>query len=52
MCIRDRDDAPEIDANVLFVSERELHPGDFASVKIIDATDEGLVGQAVWEESR
>ena len=44
---RSRYDAPEIDNAVLFTSSRELFPGDFAEVKITDAFDYDLVGEAL-----
>ena len=40
-------DAPEIDNAVLFTSEKELHEGDFINVKITDAFDYDLVGEAL-----
>jgi len=38
-------DAPEIDDSVLFTSDRDLLPGDFVKVSIIDAFDYDLVGR-------
>lgn len=40
-------DAPEIDNAVLFTSEKELYEGDFINVKITDAFDYDLVGEAL-----
>lgn len=40
-------DAPEIDNAVLFTSSAELFPGDFVNVKITDAFDYDLVGEAL-----
>ena len=39
-------DAPDIDNNVLFTSQKVLLPGDFAEVMITDAFDYDLVGIA------
>lgn len=44
---RSEADAPDIDGVVLFVSEKELSPGDFAEVEIIDILDYDLMGRAV-----
>ncbi len=44
---RSRYDAPEIDNQVLFTSERELHPGDLVTVKITDAFDYDLSGEEI-----
>lgn len=44
---RSRYDAPEIDNAVLFTSEEELAPGDFVNVRITDAFDYDLVGEAL-----
>ena len=44
---RSEADAPDIDGVVLFVSEKELSPGDFAEVEIIDTLDYDLMGRAV-----
>lgn len=38
-------DAPEIDNNVIFRSDRAFEPGDFAEVNITDAFDYDLVGR-------
>ena len=40
-------DAPEIDNAVLFTSSKELSPGDFVDVRITDAFDYDLVGEAL-----
>lgn len=40
-------DAPEIDNSVIFTSLRDLKPGDFVEVEIIDAYDYDLVGKEV-----
>lgn len=47
---RTRYDAPDIDNAVLFSSDRELQPGDFVTVRIIDAFDYDLIGEEVEEE--
>lgn len=44
---RSRYDAPEIDNQVLFTSERELHPGDLVTVKLTDAFDYDLSGEEI-----
>ena len=44
---RSRYHAPEIDNAVLFTSEEELAPGDFVNVRITDAFDYDLVGEAL-----
>lgn len=44
---RTRYDAPEIDNSVIFVSNRELTPGQFVNVEINDAYDYDLVGMEV-----
>lgn len=41
---RSRYDAPEIDNQVLFISRRDLQPGDLVLVKIEDAFDYDLTG--------
>lgn len=48
---RSRYDAPEIDNSVLFTSDKQLAPGDIASVRIIDAFDYDLVGMEEYHES-
>lgn len=40
-------DAPEVDGEVVVHSEKPLSPGQFVSVKITDALDIDLVGEAV-----
>lgn len=40
-------DAAEIDNGVIFTSDKPLEPGDFVKVKIIDAFDYDLVGEAL-----
>lgn len=44
---RTKYDAPDVDNGVLFTSKRELEPGDFVEVEIIDAFDYDLVGREV-----
>ena len=44
---RTRYDAPDVDNGVLFTSSRQLEPGDFVEVEIIDAFDYDLVGREV-----
>ena len=44
---RTKYDAPDVDNGVLFTSNRELEPGDFVEVEIIDAFDYDLVGREV-----
>ena len=39
-------DAPDVDGKVYFTSDREIVPGDFVSVKITNAMDYDLVGEA------
>ncbi len=46
---RTRYDAPDVDNGVLFTSNRQLDPGDFVQVEIIDAFDYDLVGREVEE---
>lgn len=41
-------DAPEIDNSVIFTSSRELKPGSFVNVKINDAFDYDISGEAVY----
>ncbi|MBQ4569728.1 MAG: 30S ribosomal protein S12 methylthiotransferase RimO [Ruminococcus sp.] len=40
-------DAPEVDPNVFFVSERKVLPGEFVNVKITDVLDCDLIGDIV-----
>ena len=44
---RTRYDALDVDNGVLFTSSRQLEPGDFVEVEIIDAFDYDLVGREV-----
>lgn len=44
---RTRYDAAEIDNSVIFVSEKPLRPGTFVDVKITDAFDYDLTGEAL-----
>lgn len=44
---RSEADAPDIDGVVLFVSEKELSPGDFAEVELLDILEYDLMGRAV-----
>lgn len=44
---RSEADAPDIDSVVLFVSEKELSPGDFAEVELLDILEYDLMGRAV-----
>ncbi len=46
---RSAGDAPEVDNTVYFVSEDEHTPGDFVTVKILNADTYELVGSAVLE---
>jgi ribosomal protein S12 methylthiotransferase len=48
---RTRYDAPEIDDEVTFQSDRELRPGDIVRVKITDAYEYDLAGEEVQDES-
>ena len=47
---RTRYDSPEIDCNVTFGSSYELYPGDIADVRIINAYEYDLEGEAVFAE--
>ena len=40
-------DAPEIDAGIHFVSEKELEPGDFVRVLVTGVNEYDLIGEAV-----
>ena len=40
-------DAPEVDPNVFFVSERRVSPGEFVTVKVTDILDCDLIGDIV-----
>lgn len=44
---RSQYDAPEVDGLVYIHSSKELNPGDFVSVKIIDTLEYDLVGRAI-----
>ena len=44
---RTRFDSPEVDGEVIFTSLRDLKPGDFVKVKILNAEDFDLIGVAV-----
>ena len=41
-------DAPDVDGRVYFKSAKRLRGGDFVSVKITEALDYDLVGEAVF----
>ena len=41
-------DAPEIDNSVIFISKKALQPGSFAQVRITDAFDYDISGEAVF----
>ena len=38
-------DAPDIDNGVIFTSDRDLEPGQFVNVTVIDAFDYDLTGK-------
>ncbi len=40
-------DAPDVDGKVYFTSKRKIAPGDFVSVKITEAMDYDLAGEAI-----
>ena len=40
-------DAPDVDGKVYFTSKRKINPGAFIEVKITEALDYDLVGEAV-----
>lgn len=44
---RSEADAPDIDGAVLFVSEKEWEPGEFAEVELLDILDYDLMGRAI-----
>jgi ribosomal protein S12 methylthiotransferase len=44
---RTRFDSPEVDGEVIFTSNKDLKPGDFVQVKIMNAEDFDLIGAAV-----
>ncbi|MFN3871359.1 MAG: 30S ribosomal protein S12 methylthiotransferase RimO [Ignavibacterium sp.] len=43
-------DAPEVDGEVLFKSERKLKPGNFYDVKITDYDEYDLYGEVIFKE--
>lgn len=47
-CGRSYKDAPDIDGMVFFSSDYEIMSGDFADVKINEASDYDLIGEAVY----
>ena len=47
-CGRSYKDAPDIDGLVFFKSDYEIMSGDFADVKINEASDYDLIGEAVY----
>lgn len=47
-CGRSYKDAPDIDGMVFFKSDYEIMTGDFADVKINEASDYDLIGEAVY----
>ena len=44
---RSRLEAPEIDGKVLFTSQKKLKPGEYVSVRVTDASEYDLIGEAV-----
>jgi len=44
---RSRLEAPEIDGKVLFSAQKKLTPGDYVPVRITDASEYDLIGEAV-----
>ena len=40
-------DAPDVDGKVYFISRRKIAPGEFVNVKITEAMDYDLVGEAI-----
>jgi len=40
-------DAPDVDGRVYFKSAKRIHPGEFVEVKVNEALDYDLVGEAV-----
>ncbi|MBP5209621.1 MAG: TRAM domain-containing protein, partial [Clostridia bacterium] len=42
-------DAPDVDGKVFFRSRRRREPGEFVTVRITDALDYDLIGQAVGD---
>ena len=47
---RSRLEAPEIDGKVLFASQKKLRPGEYVSVRIEEASEYDLIGEAVKPE--
>ncbi len=47
-CGRSYKDAPDIDGLVFFKADYEIMSGDFADVKINEASDYDLIGEAVY----
>ena len=45
---RSYQDAPDVDGKVYFTSKKRLKPGDFVKVKITEALDYDVVGEAVF----
>ena len=45
-------DAREIDNSVIFTSKRKLNPGEFVTVKIVDAFDYDITGEVEDEFSK
>lgn len=43
-------DAPDIDTKTMFTAARELHPGDFVQVEILDSEGYDLIGREVEAE--
>ena len=43
----DTDEAPEVDGNVLFTSERKWKPGEYAAVRVTGADPYDLFGEAI-----
>ena len=47
---RSRLEAPEIDGKVLFTARDKFRPGEYATVRIADASEYDLIGEAVKPE--
>lgn len=47
-CGRSQNDSPDIDGIVFFKADYEILSGDFAEVKITEASDYDLIGEAVY----
>lgn len=45
---RTESDAPEVDGEVIIRSQKPLRPGQFVSVRVTDALDVDLIGEAVF----